>query len=53
MFPMGVVALEQYPEGLIETLLLVHLSSCTCHSLGEDHPSWKQAQRVQSPIPHW
>lgn len=53
MFPMGVVALEQYPEGFIETLLLVHLSSCTCHSLGEDHPSWKQAQRVQSPIPHW
>lgn len=43
MLHMGRVALEQYPQDLIETLLFVHISSCTCHSLGEDHPSWKQA----------
>lgn len=46
MLPMGVVALEQYPEDLIETLLLVYLSSCTCHSFGEDHPNWKQTPNL-------
>lgn len=46
MLPVGVVTLEQYPEDLIETLLLVHLSSCTCHSLGEDRPSWTQAPNL-------
>lgn len=43
---MGVVALEQHPEHLIETLPLVRLSSCTCHCLGEDHPSWKQSPNL-------